>query len=260
MVCLLLSLAFLLQATAIHGHPILHKGRVGRQLLPPLFHASTGQSSFGTHLAQGGLYVCCSLPVQFASGLGLSFFSGLLPNKLFPLCWCDVPVICEWRSALLDIPCIQFTLPLAECFTQHLQSITPNLFSSSSGQNKCSAQQLPHRFFSPLRNQGPTWDRWIQNHLCPYYSTDSIPKLCNNLRKFYRLSCRANCINSKLRFGVLVSALLTRFLLLCTSEDVLAGSGPELSLSSSVGLGAWRRRLPLPAGASMDHDSSSPNA
>ena len=127
------------------------------------------------------------------------------------MCWCDVPVICEWRSTLLDIPCIQFTLPLAECFTQHLKSITPNLFSSSSGQNKSSAQQLPHHFFSPIRNKGPTWDRWIQNHLCPYYSTDSISKLCNNLRRFYGLSCRANYINSKLPFGVLVSASLTPF-------------------------------------------------
>jgi len=87
----------------------------------------------------------------------------------------------------------------------------PNLFSSFSGQNKSSAQQLPHRFFSPLRNKGPTWDRWIQNHLCPYYSTDSIPKLCNNLRRFYGLSCHANYINSKLSFGVLVSASLTLF-------------------------------------------------
>jgi hypothetical protein len=133
-------------------------------------------------------------------------------NKLFLLCWCNVSVICKWRSTLLDIPGIQFALPPTESFTQHLQSIMLYLFSTFSGQNKSFAQQLPHRFFPPLRNQGPTGDRWIQNHLCSDNSTDSIPKLCYNLQRIYGLlSCRANCIDSPLPFGVLVSSSLTPF-------------------------------------------------
>ena len=43
------------------------------------------------------------------------------------------------------------------------------------------------------------------------------------------------------------------FLLFCTMDVVLAGSGPELSLSSSVGLGGPRRRLPRPVDAYMDN-------
>jgi hypothetical protein len=104
-----------------------------------------------------------------------------------------------------------FALPPAESFTQHLQSIMLYLFSTSSGQNKNSAQQLPHRFFPPLMNQGPIGDRWIQNQLCSDYSTNSIPKLCYNLQRIYGLSCRANCIDSALPFGVLVSSSLTPF-------------------------------------------------
>jgi hypothetical protein len=40
-----------------------------------------------------------------------------------------------------------------------------------------------------------------------------------------------------------------RFLLFWLSEVVLAGSGPELSLSSSMGLGGLRRCLLLPVEA-----------
>jgi len=43
------------------------------------------------------------------------------------------------------------------------------------------------------------------------------------------------------------------FLLFCPSEAVLAGSGPELSLFSSVGLGGRHWCLPLPVGAYTDH-------
>ena len=85
-----------------------------------------------------------------------------------------------------------------------------NYASAAFTWNICDYQG-PHRFFSPLRNQGPTGDCWIQNHLCSDYITDSIPKHCYNLRRIYGLSCRANCINRQLPFGVLVSSSLTPF-------------------------------------------------
>jgi len=44
-----------------------------------------------------------------------------------------------------------------------------------------------------------------------------------------------------------------RFLLFCSMEVVLAGSGPELSLSSSMGLGGRHWRLLLLVGAYTDH-------
>ena len=71
LVFLQLYLSSLLEATASHIRPSLHKSRAARQLLPPLFHAATGRPSFGTHLAHGGLYVCCSMLDLDSSGLGI---------------------------------------------------------------------------------------------------------------------------------------------------------------------------------------------
>jgi hypothetical protein len=123
------------------------------------------------------------------------------------------------------------------------------LFSSSSGQNKISAQQLPHHFFPPLRNQRPIGDRWIQNHLFLIIAPIAF-------RNFATI-CGGSMGSPAVLIALIVHCPLgywflprwPRFLLFWLSEVVLVGSGPELSLSSSVGLGGPRRCLILPVGA-----------
>ena len=82
---------------------------------------------------------------------------------------------------------------------------------SSSWQNKCLPQHLPHRLLPSLRNYWPIGDRWIQNHLCPYYRTDCVPKLCADLWRLYGLACSTNYVDHPLAFGVFVSSTLTPF-------------------------------------------------
>ena len=69
----------------MHIRPSLHKGQAARQLLLPIFHAATGRPSFGTHLAQGVLYVCCSVLGHFASGLGLELLQWSSVKQSLPI-------------------------------------------------------------------------------------------------------------------------------------------------------------------------------
>ena len=103
---------------------------------------------------------------------------------------------------------VGFALPPTETLTQHLPSIMP--------------QHLPHRLLPSLRNCWPIGDRWIQNHLCSYYRTDCIPKLCTNIKRLYRLACWTNYIDRPLAFGVFVSSTLTPF------PFILAARGSRL--------------------------------
>ena len=85
LVFLQLALASLLESTTNHIRPSLQTGQAARQLLPPPFHTATGRPSFGTYLAQGGLYVCCSLLVHFASDLGLELLQWSFIEQTLPI-------------------------------------------------------------------------------------------------------------------------------------------------------------------------------
>ena len=85
LVFLQLALAFLLESIASLIRPSRHMGQDARQLLPPLFHGSTGRAFVGTHPAQGALYVCCSLLGHFASGLGLELLQWSSVKQTLPI-------------------------------------------------------------------------------------------------------------------------------------------------------------------------------
>ena len=178
-----------------------------------------------------------------------------MPNKLFPLCLSDFPVIGKWCSALFHILSVEFTLPPAETLTQHLPSIIPDPILSSSWQNKGLPQHLPHRLLHSLKNCWPIGDRWIQNHLCPYYGTDCVPKLCADLWRLYGLACCTNYVDHPLAFGVFVSSTLTLF------SFILVARGSSLRFRTRAFIAfkfflccVWPRSLLLHVGPScMDH-------
>ena len=134
---------------------------------------------------------------------------------------------------------------------------TPDSILSSSWQNNGFAQQLPHRLLPSLRNYWPIGDRWIQNHLCSIIEPIVFRNFAHTSGGSMGSPTTLTTLTNHSPSGYFFLPRWPHFLLFWLPEEVVWGSGPELSLpssSSSVAFAGWLRRLLLPVGGSyMDH-------